>query len=257
MTEATTAMELYIVTGASRGLGRAIVEQLLARERVLLTISRKPDRALDAAAAAKGAKLEQWALDLAHDVGAAARLEAWLHAQPRERFATVTLINNAGLLGKVGPIDISDAETLAAVLRVGLEAPLVLTSAFLRATRAWTAQRRVLNVSSGAGRRPIAGWAAYCAAKAGMDHFSRVTALDEQRLPNPARIVSLAPGVIDTDMQGELRASDPSGFPDIEQFRQFKATGQLAAPEAAAARVLAYLARADFGSNPVADVRDA
>jgi NAD(P)-dependent dehydrogenase (short-subunit alcohol dehydrogenase family) len=249
-------MDLYIVTGASRGLGRAIVEQLLARERVLLTISRKPDRALDAAAAAKGAKLEQWALDLAHDVGAAARLEAWLHGQPHDRFATATLINNAGLIGKVGPIDTSDAETLAAVLRVGLEAPMVLASAFLRATRPWRAQRRVLNISSGAGRRAIAGWAAYCAAKAGLDHFSRVTALDEQRLPNPAQIVSLAPGVIDTAMQGELRASDPSGFPDIDQFKQLKSSGQLATPAAAAARVLAYLARADFGSNPVADVRD-
>lgn len=247
--------DLYIVTGASRGLGRAIVEQLLARERVLLTISRKPDRALDAAATAKGAKLEQWALDLAHDIGAAARLEAWLHAQPRDRFATATLINNAALLGKVGPIDASDAATLAAVLRVGLEAPLLLSSAFLRATRAWTAQRRVLNISSGAGRRPIAGWAAYCAAKAGLDHFSRVTALDEQRLPNPAKIVSLAPGIIDTDMQTELRASDPAGFPDIEQFRQFKASGQLATPDEAARRVLAYLARADFGAQAVADVR--
>lgn len=247
-------MDLYVVTGASRGLGRAIAEQLLASDRVLLTISRKPDRTLEVAAAKAATRLEQWALDLAHDVGAAARLEAWLHAQPRDRFATATLINNAGLLGKVGPIDASDAETLAAVLRVGLEAPLVLTSAFLRATRAWAAQRRVLNVSSGAGRRPIAGWAAYCAAKSGLDHFSRVTALDQQRQPNPAQIVSLAPGVIDTDMQAELRESDPSGFPDIEQFRQLKTTGQLAAPEAAAARVLAYLARADFGTNPVADV---
>ncbi|MFZ5540052.1 MAG: SDR family NAD(P)-dependent oxidoreductase [Pseudomonadota bacterium] len=250
-------MELVIVTGASRGLGRAIVEQLLARERALLTISRKPDPTLEARAAAAGARLEQWALDLAHGIGAAARLEAWLHGQPRDRFTTATLINNAGVLGKVGPIDASDAETLAAVLRVGLEAPLVLTSAFLRATRPWNAQRRVLNVSSGAGRRPIAGWAAYCAAKAGLDHFSRVTALDEQRLPNPARIVSLAPGVVDTDMQGELRASDPAGFPDIEQFKQLKASGQLATPDAAAARVLAYLARADFGTQPVADVRDA
>ncbi len=249
-------MDLYIVTGASRGLGRALVEQLIAPDRMLLTISRRPDHTLEATAAMKGARLEQWALDLTHAVGAAARLEAWLHAQSRDRFAQATLINNAGLLGKVGPIDASDAETLAAVIRVGLEAPLALTSAFLRATRGWQAQRHVLNVSSGAGRRPIAGWAAYCAAKAGLDHFSRVTALDEQRQPNPARIVSLAPGVIDTDMQGELRASDPAGFPDIEQFRQLKSSGQLATPEAAAARVLAYLARADFGAQPVADVRN-
>ncbi len=251
------ATDLYIVTGASRGLGRALAEQLIAPKRLLLTIARKPDPMLAARASAEGTTIEQWALDLAHDIGAAARLETWLHAQPRDRFATATLINNAGLLGRVGPIDAADSGTLAAVIRVGLEAPLVLTSAFLRATRAWSTGRRVLNVSSGAGRRPIAGWAAYCAAKAGLDHFSRVTALDEQRLPNPARIVSLAPGVVDTDMQGELRASDPGGFPDLEQFRQLKATGQLATAQAAAARVLAYLARADFGAQPVADVRDA
>lgn len=249
-------MHLYIVTGASRGLGRALVEQLIAPDRMLLTISRRPDHTLEATAAMKGARLVQWAIDLTHAVGAAARLEAWLHAQPRDRFAQAALINNAGLLGRIGPIDDAEADTLAAVIRVGLEAPLVLTSAFLRATRGWPAQRRVLNVSSGAGRRPIAGWAAYCAAKPGLDHFARVTALDEQRQPNPARIVSLAPGIIDTDMQGELRASDPARFPDLEQFKQFKATGQLAPPAAAAARVLAYLARADFGAEAVADVRN-
>ena len=94
-------------------------------------------------------------------------------------------------------------------------------------------------------------------AKAGLDHFTRVIALDEPLRPNPARVVSLAPGVIDTDMQGELRASDPGGFPDKAMFEQLKATGQLATPEAAARRVLAYLARADFGAEPVADARDA
>ena len=56
---------------------------------------------------------------------------------------------------------------------------MLLTAAFLRATRNWAIDKRVLNISSGAGKRPVAGWAAYCAAKAGLDHFSRVVALDE------------------------------------------------------------------------------
>ena len=86
-------------------------------------------------------------------------------------------------------------------------------------------------------------------------HFSRVTALDEAMLSNPARIVSLAPGIIDTDMQAELRAADGAGFPEQAHFVEFKATGQLSTPQAAAARVLTYLHRADFGSDPVADVR--
>lgn len=249
-------MELVILTGASRGLGRALAELLLAPARRLLTIARHPEPALDALAKSKGAQLEQWALDLGHDVGVAARLEAWLHLLPAERFARATLINNAGLVGTVGPIDRSDSDTLAAVLRVDLEAPMLLAAAFLRATRPWQAKRRVLNISSGAGRAPLAGSAAYCAAKAGLDHFTRVTALDEALLPNPARIVSLAPGVIDTDMQAHLRSIDADGFPDQQRFKQLKATGQLTPPDQAAERVLAFLERPDFGAKPVADVRN-
>jgi benzil reductase ((S)-benzoin forming) len=250
-------MDLYIITGASRGLGRAMTQQLMARDRTLLTIARHPDRSLDEVAAAAGAHLTQWALDLAHDEGVAARLEAWLHQQASRRPTTATLINNAGLLGRVGPVDAMEAEELAAVLRVDLEAPLLLTAAFLRATRHWEAKRRVLNISSGAGRRAIAGWAAYCAAKAGIDHFTRVAAEDEKLQPNPAQIVSLAPGVIDTDMQAALRASDASGFPDLQRFVELKESGQLAEVNSAAARCLAYLSRPDFGTNPVADLRDA
>ena len=67
---------------------------------------------------------------------------------------------------------------------------------------------------------------------------------------------SLAPGVIDTDMQVQLRGADESRFPDIGNFRGMKDRGMLSSPAEAAARVLAYLARADFGANPVADVRD-
>ena len=251
-----TTKRLVILTGASRGLGAAMAEQLLTADTLLLTLSRHPALALQDTARAAGATLEQWAIDVGHDIGVAARLETWLHQRAAAGFSSAALINNAGLLGPVGPIDRGAAEQLAAVLRVDLEAPLLLTAAFLRATRNWAIDKRVLNISSGAGMRPVAGWAAYCAAKAGVDHYSRVVALDEGRLPNPARIVSLAPGVIDTDMQGELRAAEAAGFPDQFHFVELKASGQLPTPEAAAARVLAYLARTDFGVQPVADVRD-
>jgi NAD(P)-dependent dehydrogenase (short-subunit alcohol dehydrogenase family) len=252
-----TQRRLYVLTGASRGLGAAMADRLLVPDVQLLTMARHPDQALADKALATGATLEQWAIDLGDDVAATARLETWLNQRAAADFSAATLINNAGLLGRVGPIDRSDADQLAAVLRIGLEAPLLLSATFLRATRDWAIDKRVLNISSGAGRRPIAGWAAYCAAKAGLDQYSRVVALDEALLPHPSRIVSLAPGVIDTDMQGELRAAEAAGFPDQFHFLDLKASGQLPTPEAAAARVLAYLARPDFGTQPVADVRDA
>jgi NAD(P)-dependent dehydrogenase (short-subunit alcohol dehydrogenase family) len=247
-------MHLAIVTGASRGLGLAVAQQLLDRHYSVLTLSRRPAATLVAHADRAGAKLEQWSLDIvAPDV--APRLEGWLRQQDRSAFDRVVLINNAGVLGRVGPVDQMDGATLAEVLRVDLEAPALLCAAFLRATRSWRAERRIVNVSSGAGRVAIAGWAAYCAAKAGLDQLSKVMALDEARLPNPAKIVSLAPGVIDSDMQAELRESDASVFPDLARFKEFKATGQLAAPKDAAARLLAFLDREDFGTRVVADVR--
>lgn len=250
-----TPKRLYILTGASRGMGAAMARQLLADDTLLLTLSRHPDGSLQAQAEAAHARLEQWALDLGHDVGAAARLEVWLHQYRAGQFAAATLINNAGIVGRVGPITASSADELAAVLRINLEAPMALTAAFLRATRDWAIDRRVLNISSGAAQRPVTGWASYCASKAGLDMFTRTTAQDEALLANPARLVSLAPGVIDTDMQAQLRASDAAGFPDHARFLGFHAAGELVAPDEAARRVLAYLARPDFGDEPVARIQ--
>jgi NAD(P)-dependent dehydrogenase (short-subunit alcohol dehydrogenase family) len=250
------ADKLYIVTGTSRGLGAAIAARLLAPDTVLLCISRHINAALADKAKATEAPLEQWPRDLSDAVPVAEQLETWLGARDPVRFTRVALINNAGVITRVGPLDESANEELANALRVGLEAPLLLTAAFLRATNDWPGERRVLNISSGLGRRAMAGSAAYCAAKAGMDHFSRAVALDEAHRGSRARIVSLAPGVIDTDMQRQMRAADASGFPDQQNFVDYHAKGQLASADAAAQKVLAYLERADFGSQPVGDVRD-
>lgn len=252
---------LTIFTGASRGLGAALAEQLLQPGATLLGLSRRVNPALAALAAERGATVEQWPIDLADPVGAAARVDAWLGAQDAEAFDGATLINNAAMLTAIGPLDDADIGEQSRALRVGLEAPLLLTAAFLRRTRGWRARRagrvKVLNISSGLGRFAMASQANYCAVKAGLDHFSRAVALDQAHAPHPARIVSLAPGVIDTDMQAHLRGGAAERFPDRDRFVGMQTGGQLDAPATAAAKVLAYLQRGDFGDKPVADVRDA
>ncbi len=244
-----TTQRLFIVTGASRGLGRAIAEQLLQPGHVVLGISRQAPRAPPG--------LEQWTCDLADPLPVAARLQAWLDSLDGTRFASAALINNAALLAEPRPLRDADAASLSASVRVGLEAPLLLTAAFLRATRAWTADKRVLHISSGLGRRAMASQGPYCAVKAGLDHLARAQALEEALFDHGAKVVSLAPGIIDSDMQVQLRAADPAGFPDHEAFVQMKTGGRLDSPAVAAGKVLAYLRRPDFGAQPVADVRDA
>lgn len=252
---------LTVLTGASRGLGAALAEQLLEPGATLLCLSRTVHPTLAALAGERGTRLEQWPIDLADTVPAAARVEAWLRGEDGDRYDSATLINNAALLPAIAPLEAADAAEQSRALRVGLEAPLLLTSAFLRATLPWRARRegrcKVLNISSGLGRSAMASQANYCAVKAGLDHLTRAVALEQQHAPHPARIVSLAPGVIDTGMQDHLRAGAPEQFPDRGRFVQLQAEGQLASPASAAAKVLAYLRRGDFGDQPIADVRDA
>ncbi|WPB59174.1 SDR family NAD(P)-dependent oxidoreductase [Xylophilus sp. GOD-11R] len=251
-----TATHLYIVTGASRGLGQAIARQLLTAGNTVLCISRSADPALEAHAASAGADFHAWQADLTDAAPVAARLVQWLQSCDEAHHTGATLINNAALLPAVVPLrDAAAADTIAA-LRVGLEAPMLLTSAFLSATRTWQSPRKVLNISSGLGRRPMASQSAYCALKAGMDMFTRCAALDEALQPHGARLCSLAPGVIDTGMQQHLRGSDPKAFPDVARFAGLHASGQLASAEATARAVLQRLARPDFGDEPIADVRD-
>ena len=245
---------LVILTGASRGLGQAMAAQYRADGAFVLGLSRGQSPTLAAAG------VEQWPADLSEPLPVADRLRAWLAdferraagAPPRR----VRMIHNAALLSDPGDVAEADSADLARSLRIGLEAPVALTAAFLRATASWRASdRRVLFVSSGLGRRAMAGSAAYCAQKAGLDHFARALALEEQARPNGARVASVAPGIIDTDMQKQLRGADPRRFAEQAKFDEFHRSGSLDSPATAAAKVVALLERDDYGSNPVTDVR--
>lgn len=248
---------LWVVTGHSRGLGAALVDALLRPGHRVIGLSRRASDSLAKQAAASGAALEQWTADLAEPLPVAQRLRETLAACDPARYDNAVLINNAGVVATPTALRDADLAALATTLRVDLEATALLCAAFLDATRAWRGRRRVLNISSGLGRRPMASSAAYCAAKAGMDHLTRCLALEEALVPNGARVMSLAPGVIDTDMQVQLREADAAQFPDRERFVALQREGQLVSAEATAQRVLAILERDDFGSTPIGDVRDA
>lgn len=234
-------MHLYLVTGSSRGLGAALVRQLSQPGHAVIGLARHINPALQA---------EQWTLDLADPVPAAERLQAWLRAHPA--WDSATLVNNAALLSAPGPLAATGLAELSAALRVGLEAPTLLSRVFLAET-AGIATRRILNISSGLGRRAMAGSAAYCAVKAGLDHLSRALALEAPDVG----IVSLAPGVIDTDMQAQLRGADPVRFTEQARFQGLKDDGQLQTADATAAAIVRFLMRPDFGKTVVADIREA
>src|SRR3989442_262849 len=129
-----SAQHLTILTGASRGMGLAMAQQLIEAGHALVCISRKTDEALAAQAAAKGVACELGPKDLGRAETAAARLEGWLAACDSAGLVSVTLINNAAVVPRIAPIGDIPAAELAESMRVDLEAPMLLTAAFLKAT---------------------------------------------------------------------------------------------------------------------------
>jgi benzil reductase ((S)-benzoin forming) len=249
---------LYIVTGSSRGLGQAIAKQLASANHKVVGIARRQN--LELASLEVKYPVEQWKADLADAQDIAVQLERYLTTalvSIQEPIASVTLINNAAYL--VEPASLGDQanDDIVRAIEVGLTAPLLLCNAFLRATQSASIPKSIVNISSGLGRRAMAGSTSYCAIKAGMDHFTRAVEMEQQETRHPVRVCSLAPGVIDTDMQVQLRGAPPEAFSSRQNFQDLKDKGLLDSPDAAAAKIIAYIARKTFGKQVIADVRDA
>src|SRR5690348_17161760 len=241
-------MNLYIVTGTTQGLGKALADAI-ARDPAneLAALSRAPDAPIPG-----GARIEVDLADGAAIERACDRAEQRIRGK---RYDKAVLVNNAAVVAPVAPLDALDADALERNLLVNLVAPMRLMRRFLRMTEGVAPVRRVINISSGAGRRPVSGWSAYCAAKAGLDMASRVAALEAQARGLAVEVVSLAPGVIDTGMQATVRGTSTQDFADVERFRRMKEEGALRSPEEVAADILRLEAAGRLGAEPVADLR--
>ena len=237
-----------ILTGHTRGLGAAIAEQLLARDIPVLGLARSGNAAL---AARYPALLTEIALDLSDP----ATLLAALAGETVKDFVasaqSLLLINNAGMLQPVGRVEMQDAAAIARTVSLNVAAPLMLTSGIAAQMKGRPC--RVLHISSGAGRHAYPGWSIYCATKAALDQHASVIALDQ----SPGlKICSVAPGVVDTDMQTEVRAIPPEQFPMRERFIKMKNEGTLTPPSVAVGKLLNYLLSDAYGTVPLADVRE-
>jgi len=219
-------MRAAIVTGVSRGLGEALAVALLARGWSVTGVGRR-----------SGARLggDRYAF-VRCDVGDVAGMEAVL-ATP---FATVAstdpavacLVNNAAVAEPIGVVGTLAPADILRALTVNLAAPMALANLFCRAFAAKRGDRRIVNVSSGAAERTIAGGALYCTAKAGLEMLTRATVADH---PGSTLVaVTLRPGVIDTGMQTFMRTQAPAALPSVGMFRDFHAKGALVAPEVVA-----------------------
>jgi NAD(P)-dependent dehydrogenase (short-subunit alcohol dehydrogenase family) len=222
-------MHTVIVTGASRGLGEAVVRDLNRRGAAIVATARSTDAL--AALADELDNVVALAGDVSSDSHRRAVVEAALH-----RFGRIdALVNNAAILEPIARSADAEAADWAHHLDVNVVAPVHLTALALPALR--EAHGRVVNVSSGAATRALEGWGAYCTAKAALKMATEVLAAEEPEIT----AISLRPGVVDTAMQRTIRDEGRAvmGKAGHDRFVRLHADGELLDPAVPGAAIAA------------------
>lgn len=227
MTDDALLDRVAFVSGASRGLGAGVSERFAERGLRLVLCSRTPPVLAES----------ERVLSRSLDVRDASGLEA-LVDEAEARFGTIDLwINNAGVLDPIGPARDVEVDAFREHLEINLLGVFVGSRCYARHLHRRGAGGVLINVSSGAAWKPYAGWAAYCAGKAGVERLTEVFAVEEAA--HGLRAHSVAPGVVDTAMQARIREMTPERFPDVERFRGLERDGAFNSPRYVADELLA------------------
>ena len=184
--------KVALVTGASRGLGEGAARALAAAGAAVMLVARE--------IAAKGARAEALSCDVANY----AAIQKVV-AETTARLGRIDiLINNAGVIDPIAEVATSDPEAWAQNISINLVGAFHVLRAVLPDMLA-KGGGSIVNVSSGAAYRPLEGWSAYCAGKAGLAMLTR--SIELETAGKGIRIFGFSPGTIDTDMQVKIRAS--------------------------------------------------
>lgn len=219
-------MRLAIISGGSKGLGQKLCEQYLARDFEVIEFSRSAPHAYSVK------------IDLASAMDSSRIVSETLKPLAKQEWQKIVVISNAGLLTPVGPTAKKDIESVIANLNTNFVSGIVFMTEVLRQFQQHTSKKTIASISSGAALGERAGWSLYCAAKAGLEHFIRSVAREQDAESQPFKMINIDPGLIDTGMQTTIRQSSVEDFPSVEQFKQRKETGLLVPPEKVAEGII-------------------
>lgn len=239
-------MRKFFITGSSKGIGRAITELLLQEPDAEVTGISRTNTIENKRFIHKSVDLE----DVIQLVAVVDRI-----FNDHTDFEEVVLINNAGYLGDIKYLGEIDHQEFIKVMNVNIIAPAILMNAFIRAYKDAVSKKVIINIGSGAGRHPYDGWGAYCSSKAAVDMLSEVGDMENSVRQNGFRIVSLAPGPVDTQMQEVVRSTSVEDFSQIHKFIALKESGQLPKIEETAEKIISFISKIDQFEGPILDIR--
>lgn len=237
---------LIWITGASAGLGAALAATAPYEHARVVSISRSPGPD----------GTEHLPADLS-DPSSWSAIEAHLLARlPEFTGSRIVFVHNAGTLEPIGFAGEVDTQAYRANVLLNSAAGQVLGHAVLKAVAesGFQGAVQIAMISSGAATTPYPGWSSYAAGKAALDHWVRTVGEEQRQRGSSAAVIAVAPGVVATKMQEQIRATDAADFPNVERFHALHDEGELVDPETAARAVWSVLVL-DLPSGTVTSVK--
>ena len=232
-------MNLIYITGSSSGLGKALAELLLEdKNNHVVGIARRET--------IQHERYTHYTLDLKEVIND--------NIFQKLTYTTkkVVLINNAGAVGPITRVGSQSYEEVADNYTINVTAPSFLCNQFVNAHQNEKVQKIIINVSSGAGKHPIEAWSTYCASKAALDMFTKVL---QAEYPD-FKVFAVAPGIVDTPMQDNIRNADEQHFPHLDRFQSYKADGELVSTREVALKYLKIIQEPQNFKEVLLSVRD-
>lgn len=216
----------FIITGTSSGIGAQLAMDLLEQGAYVYGIARRTPEQL-----ASYIRYRHFFIDLSRLTEIEGLMEQVSAVLEEGAPELVCLVNNVSMLEPLLPIEQCKPTELIANIEIGLLAPMILTSSFIKFTSHLHVRRKIINITSGSGVYPAPGMSSYCSAKAGLNMFTQCVGQEQQNETNPVEVIAVIPGMVDTDMQAVARSKDERSFVLASQFRQVHEAGQLLTPK--------------------------
>lgn len=246
--------DCFIITGTTSGLGLAFAQKLIAEGKLVYSISRRENDAIFELK--NNPNFHHYNCDLVNSKDLSNSLELLFKTIKTTPLKSITLINNAGTINPIGNVGTNNKEAIINSIDTNIKAPVLIAEYFIEYTQNLVMDKFLLNISSGAGRKPYAGWAAYCAAKAGLDLYTSAIGKEQKQEKHPIKAVSFAPGVVDTNMQVTIRKTPKETFDSVSRFIDLKENNQLLSPQFVADKLILLLDSNKTENGGLYDIRD-
>ena len=226
---------LYIITGASRGIGQALSRVLLDAGHTVIGSSRRTQNL--------GENYIHHAMDLSQPDDLMALLDVVETETRKTAFDFLCLVNNASATEPMTSIQHCPSEDIQFHVQVGLVSPMILTARFMERFASYNMRKRVAFMSSGAAHRAMPDMSVYCTSKAGLLMFGQSIALEQENMAQGFEVVSIGPGMVDTDMQTAARSKTDDEFSMASYFKAGYADGKVQNPRDVALKIQVILDR--------------